>query len=163
MDQQLPVRLSGDDLPLFSWEDFRPSTFLSTQSRPLLQEPATSNITSLLSARSYPLPEFYNSRTAQSEEQLTISDDVLSEPRPYPNRTNTNQSTLSKTTTPGPQKRRRRELKKAAPLAKKYGAPQGIVDNNEDPEEVRRMSIDLHQPKNVLTGLLISIVARKFA
>lgn len=158
MDQQFPLQLSGD-LPVFSWEDFRQSTLLSTQSRTLLQESASSNITSLLSARSYPLPESYNSRTAQNNKQLPSSGGVSSEPRPYPDRTNTNQRTISKTTTPRPQKRRRREPKKAAPLAKKYGAPREVVDSNEDPEEVRRTSIDLHQPWNVLTGLLIAIAS----
>lgn len=143
MDQQLPVRLSSD-LPLFNWDDFRESASSSEPSYPLLQESATSDINSLLSACSYPLPESYNSQNAQNSTPSGSVGDLAFEPASYLKPTNINQAQISKPTTPRPQKRQRRGPKKAAPSAKNRGAPREDGDSNENPEEVHRPSIDFH-------------------
>jgi hypothetical protein len=142
MDQQVPLRLASD-LPLFNWEDFHQSTSLPESSRPLLQESATSDINSLLSACSYPLPESYNSQNAQSSTPSPNPGDFALELASYLNRTNTNQTPFSEPTTPRPQKRQRRGPKDAAP-AKNRGAPQEVGDSKENPGEARMVSVDLH-------------------
>lgn len=98
------------DLPAFNWGDFTDFH----QSPPLLPESGTSEVTSVLSARSYLLPESHIPQNAQS-----------SAPSP------------SRAMTPRPQKRQRGGSKKAAP-AKDRGAPRGAGESKENPEEVRR-------------------------
>ncbi|KAJ5112739.1 hypothetical protein N7532_000784, partial [Penicillium argentinense] len=143
MGQQAPIRLASD-LPLFNWEEFRQSTSLPESSRPLLQESATSDINSLLSACSYPLPESYNSQNAQRSTPSPNPGDFALEPASYLNRTNTNQTPVSEPTTPRPQKRQRHGPKKAAP-AKNRGAPQEVGDGKENPGERRRMQTRMAQ------------------
>lgn len=141
MDQQVPLPLASD-LPLFNWEDFRQSTSLPESGHPLLQESATSDINSLLSACSYPLSESYDSRNAQSNTPSPNSDDSALELAFYLNRTNTNQIPGSKSTTPRPQKRQRDGPKKATP-ANNYRTPQAVGDSEENPGQVRMVSVDL--------------------
>ncbi|KAJ5975740.1 hypothetical protein N7481_009447 [Penicillium waksmanii] len=143
MDQQVPLPIASD-LPIFNWEDFHPSTSLSESSHPLLQESATSDINSLLSACSYPLPESYKSRNAQSNTPSPNSDDFAPELAFDLNRTNTNQTHGSKPTTPRPQKRQRDGPKKATP-AKSCGASQAAGDSEENPGERRRKQIRMAQ------------------
>lgn len=143
MDQQLPVRLSND-LSLFNWNDFHERASSPEPSYPLLQESATSDINSLLSARSYPLPESHNSQNAQNSTPSASSVDLPFELASYLNPTNTNQARISKPTTPRRQKRQRRGPKEAAPSAKNREAPREDGDSNENPEEVHRPSIDFH-------------------
>ncbi|KAJ5492683.1 hypothetical protein N7539_001429, partial [Penicillium diatomitis] len=143
MDQQVPLPLSSD-LPLFNWEDFRRSTSLPEHSRPLLQESARADITSLLSARSYPLPESFNSQNAQSGTPSPSPSDFALELASPLSRTNTNQTPVSKPTTPRPQKRQRRGPQKAAP-AKDCGAPQGVSNSKDNTEERRRIQTRMAQ------------------
>ena len=142
MDQQVALRLSSD-LPLFNWDDFNRRESLSEPSGLLPQESVTSDITSLLSARSYPLPESYNPHNAQSSTPSPSPGDFALEIASYFNRTNTIQTPPSKPTTPRPHKRQRRGPKKAASV-KDHGAPQQVGDSKEDPEEVCRVSVSLH-------------------
>lgn len=142
MGQQVPLRLSSD-LPPFNWEDFNQNTSLSESGHPLFRESATSDINSLLSARSYPLPESYSSQNAQHSTPSPSPGDFALELASYLNPTNTNKTPLSQPTTPRPQKRQRRGPQKAAPSAKNRGAPREDGDSNENPEEVCRLSIDV--------------------
>ncbi|KAL6229252.1 hypothetical protein BDW75DRAFT_225397 [Aspergillus navahoensis] len=144
MDQQLPVRLSSD-LPLFNWDNFRESTSSSEPSYPLLQEPATSDINSLLSARSYHLPNSYNLQNAPNSTPSPSPGDLALELASYLNPTNTNQITASKPTTPQPQKRQRRRPEKATPPAKNRGAPRDDGGRNESPQERRRIQTRMAQ------------------
>lgn len=144
MGQQVPPRLYSD-LHLFNWDDFHQSTSLSEPSRPLLQDLATPDITSLLSPRSYPPPEPCNSQSAQSSTLSSSPGDLALELACCVNRTNTNKTSLSKPTTPRPQKRQRRGPKEAASSAKNRGPPREVGEGKENPEEVRRPSIDLNQ------------------
>ncbi|KAJ5633114.1 hypothetical protein N7490_009453 [Penicillium lividum] len=118
MDKPLPPQLSGS-IPLFPGEDSHQNKFLPAETRPVLRKPTTSNITSLLSARSYPLPESYKKLKTQENWQIPMPDHTSPEPRAYPNQTN--KTNPSKTATPHQQKRRR------------------------DPDERRRMQIRLAQ------------------
>ncbi|GFF54001.1 hypothetical protein IFM46972_09916 [Aspergillus udagawae] len=144
MDQQLPVRLSSD-LPPFNWDEFRESTSSSEPTDPLLHESATSDINSLLSARSYSLPKSHNTQNAQNSTPSPSHGDLALELASYLNPTNTNQTPLPKPTALGPQKRQRRGSKKAAPSGKNRGAPRDDGGRNESPEERRRMQTRLAQ------------------
>lgn len=138
MDQQVAPRLSSD-LPIFHWGDYHSKNPLSEPSRPLSQEFVTSDIASLLSARSYPLSESHNSYNAQSSTALPNPGEFAIERAFYFNQRNTN----SERTTPQPQKRQRRGPRNAA-SAKKSGAPREGSDSKENSEEVRRISLNLH-------------------
>ncbi|KAJ5936405.1 hypothetical protein N7454_005040 [Penicillium verhagenii] len=139
MDQQLPLQVS-DDLPLSNRADIHQKPALSTQSRPLLQESVNSNITSLLSARSYPLPESYMPQAGQSNRQIPITANRPQGSRTTSTRTNTNQTTI-----PEPQKRRRRQPKKSAPSAKNFAAVRDGFSDQGNSEERRRTQIRLAQ------------------
>jgi hypothetical protein len=151
MDQQLPVGLSSD-LPPFNWDEFRESKSSSEPTSPLLHESAASDINSLLSARSYPLPNAHNTQNAQNSTLFSSHGDLPLGFAPYLNPTNTNQIPLPKPTAPGPQKRQRRGSKKAAPSGKNREAPQDEGGRNESHEEVRRPWMDLQNNVRVLTG-----------
>jgi hypothetical protein len=126
MDRQAP-----SDLPVFNWGDFY-------QSHQLLLEPETTNITSLLSARSFLLPESYASPNAQSSTPSSLSPgDLALELESSSNQTNTNQTTPSKAITQRPQKRQRRSPKKTGPAKDNHRAPWAVSDRKENPEEVR--------------------------
>lgn len=144
MDQQLPVRLSSD-LPLFNWDEFHESISSSEPTSPLLHESAAYDINSLLSARSYPLPNSHNTPNAQNSTLSPSHGDLALELASYSNPTNTNQTPLPKQTAPGPQKRQRGGSKKAAPLGKNRGASRDDGGRNESPEEVRGPLIDPHE------------------
>ncbi|KAJ5915382.1 hypothetical protein N7466_011315 [Penicillium verhagenii] len=143
MDQQLPLQMS-DDLPLSNRADIHQRPALSTQShprpRPLLQESVNYNITSLLSARSYPLPESFKPRAGQSDRQLPITGNKPQGSRTTSTRTNTDQTTTSE-----PQKRRRRQPRKSAPSAKNFAAVRDDFSDQENFEERRRTQIRLAQ------------------
>ncbi|KAF7718740.1 BZIP transcription factor [Penicillium ucsense] len=139
MDQQLPVRLSSD-LPLFNWDEFHESTFTSEPTYPLLHGSATSDINSLLSARSYPLAKSHNTQNAQNSTPSPSHGDLALELAAYSKSTNTNQTPL-----PKPQKRQRGGYKKAAPSGKNRGAPRDDGSRNESPDERRRMQTRLAQ------------------
>jgi hypothetical protein len=144
MDQQLPVRLSSD-LPPFNWDEFHESTFSSESTYPLLHESATSDINSLLSARSYPLHSSHNTRNAQNSTPSPSHANSALELSSYFNPTNTKQTPLPKPTAPGPQKRQKRGSKKTASSGKNRGPPQDDGDRNESPEEVRGSLIDFNE------------------
>lgn len=152
MDQQLPLRSSSDP-PVFHWDDFQPRNSLSKPG-PLSQEFVNSDITSLLSAHSYPLPESYKSGNAQSRAPSPRHGDFALELSSYFNRTNTNQASHSQLTTPRPQKRQRHGPKKAV-STKDRGGPRDVGDSQEITEEVRRVPVDLYSIVSVLTGLLL--------
>ncbi|CAI7642832.1 unnamed protein product [Penicillium pancosmium] len=143
MDQQVPLP-QPSDLPLFNWEDFRQGTSFPESSRPLLQESATSDINSLLSACSYPLPELYNSRNAQNNTPSPKSDDFALELAFSLNRTTTNQTTGSKSTTSQPQKRQQ-DVPRNTMSAKNCGASQEVGDSEENPRERRRVQTRMAQ------------------
>ncbi|CEJ55190.1 hypothetical protein PMG11_01459 [Penicillium brasilianum] len=147
MDQQLPVQLSSDLplLPPFDWQELYESTTSSEPTHPLLPEFATSDINSLLSARSYPLPNSHNTRNAQNKTPSPSHGDLALELAPYSHPTNTNQAPIPKATAPGPQKRQRLGSKKAAPSGKVRGAPGDKGGRNESPEERRRTQTRLAQ------------------
>lgn len=128
MDQQ-----AQSDLPVFNWGDFTDFH----QSPPLLPESGTSEVPSVLSARSYLLPESHNPQNAQGSAPSPSRSDLALELASSSNRTDTNQTPLSKTMAPRPQKRQRGGSKKAAP-AKDRRAPRGAGESKENPEEVRR-------------------------
>lgn len=144
MDQQVPLRLSSD-LHLINWDDSHQNTSLPEPSRPILQDPARPLISPHLSACSYPLLEPCDPQSAQSCSPSSSPGELTLELACYLNRTNTNQTPLSKPTTPMPQKRQRRRPKEAAPSAKNRRASREVGDSKENPEEVRRPPIDLHQ------------------
>jgi hypothetical protein len=136
MDQQLPVQLPSD-LPPFNWDEFHESTSSSEPTYPLLHESATSDIISLLSARSYFLPKSHNTQNAQNSTPSPSHGVLALGLASHLNPTNTNQTPLPKPTAPAPQKRQRRGSRKAAPSGKNRGAPQDDGGRNESPEEVR--------------------------
>jgi hypothetical protein len=126
MDQQAP-----SDLPVFNWGDFY-------QSRRLLPESETANITSLLSTRSYLLPESFTSPNAQNSKPSSLSPgDLALELASSSNQTNTNQTTTTKPMTPRPQKRQRCGPKEASPAKGDRGASRAVSDSKGNPEEVR--------------------------
>ncbi|KAJ5548844.1 hypothetical protein N7513_006078 [Penicillium frequentans] len=143
MDQQLPLRLSSDP-PLFNWDDFRPKNTSSKPSRPLSQEFENSDITSLLSARSYPLPESYKSQHAPSRAPSPSPGDFALGLGPNFTRTNTDQTPLSQLTTLRPQKRQRHGPRKAI-SAKGRGGPRDVDDSKENTEERRRIQTRMAQ------------------
>ncbi|KAJ5662898.1 hypothetical protein N7507_003629 [Penicillium longicatenatum] len=143
MDQQVSPRLASD-LSLFNWVDSNQSTSLLEFSRPLSQESATSDINLLLSACSYPLPEPNNSQNAQINTPSLNSGDTTFELASNLNWTNTNRTSVSKPTTPRPQKRQRHGPKKTAP-AKNRTTPQEVDDSKESPRERRRMQTCMAQ------------------
>ncbi|KAH8131317.1 hypothetical protein LI328DRAFT_161174 [Trichoderma asperelloides] len=144
MDQQVPLRLSSD-LHLFNWDDSHQNTSLPEPSRPILQDPARPLISPHLSACSYPLLEPCDPQSAQSCSPSSSPGELTLELACYLNRTNTNQTPLSKPTTPMPQKRQRRRPKEAAPSAKNRRASREVGDSKENPEERRRMQTRLAQ------------------
>jgi hypothetical protein len=141
MDQQVSPRLARD-LPLFNWVESHQSTSLPVFSRPLSQESATSNINSLLSACSYPLPEPNKSQNAQIKTPSLNSGDYAFVLASNLNWTNTNRTSVSTLTTPRPQKRQRHRPKKTAPATNRT-TPQEVNDSKESPREVRMPSVDL--------------------
>ncbi|BCS27932.1 bZIP transcription factor [Aspergillus puulaauensis] len=133
-------QLVQSDLPVFNWGDFTDFH----QSPPLLPESGTSEVTSVLSARSYLLPESHNPQNAQSSTPSPGRSDLALELASSFNRTDTNQTPLSKPMKPRPQKRQRGGSKKAAP-AKDRGAPRGAGESKENPEERRRLQARMAQ------------------
>ncbi|OKO89964.1 hypothetical protein PENSUB_13546 [Penicillium subrubescens] len=144
MDQQLQVRLSSD-LPPFNWDEFYESRSSSELTYPSLHESATSDINSLLSARSYPLPNSHNTRNAQYNTPSPSHGDLALKLASSLNPTNTNQTPLPKPTAPGPQKRKQRGSKNTTPSGENRGAPRDDGGRNGSPEEVRGPLINLHE------------------
>ncbi|KAL5044239.1 hypothetical protein BDW71DRAFT_199110 [Aspergillus fruticulosus] len=98
----------------------------------------TSDITSLLSVRSYVLPEPYNPQNAPIGMPSPSPGNVALEPASSCNRTNINQTPLSKPMPLRPQKRQRCGPKKAS-SAKGLEAPREVGESKETPAERRRM------------------------
>ncbi|KAJ6104340.1 hypothetical protein N7523_010660, partial [Penicillium sp. IBT 18751x] len=143
MDQQVSPRLSSD-MNFFNWEDFHRAS-LPEPSRPSFQGSATSDIASLLSSRSQPLPDSYNSRSAQNSASSSIPGDLALGLVSYPSPTNTNSASVPKPTAPRPQKCQRRGPKKAVVSAKNLGATREVHGSKENPEERRRTQTRLAQ------------------
>ncbi|KAE8312545.1 hypothetical protein RU639_012778 [Aspergillus parasiticus] len=151
----------GDpDSPLLPWDEIYQKVLLSPRFRPSLLESslATSQLTSLLSASSYPIPEpFYPHGQFPPE--------GYSAPLPSPNDflfpgssadrervMNLDRRTPPNDTqrpTQNAQKTTKRQLNEStgAPTSKKRGRPRKTLDTRmgEDPEERRRMQIRLAQ------------------
>ncbi|KAE8404292.1 hypothetical protein BDV37DRAFT_115003 [Aspergillus pseudonomiae] len=147
------------DAPLLPWDEIYQKVLLSPRFRPSLLESslATSQLTSLLSASSYPIPEpFYQHGQFPSEgygASLSVpngfllpgsdaGERMLSLDRRTP-------STDTQRPTQNAQKTTKRELNESSggPTAKKRGRPRKTMDTRmgEDPEERRRMQIRLAQ------------------
>lgn len=144
----------GDpDVPLLPWDEIYQKVLLSPRFRPSLLESslATSQLTSLLSASSYPIPEPYYPHGQFPPEGYSA-------PLPSPNDflfpgssadrervMNLDRRTPPNDTqrpTQNAQKTTKRQLNEStgAPTSKKRGRPRKTLDTRmgEDPEEVRR-------------------------
>ncbi|CEL03940.1 hypothetical protein ASPCAL05076 [Aspergillus calidoustus] len=119
------------ELPVFNWGDFQ-------QSPPSLPDSMTSDITSLLSVRSYLPPEAYTSQNAPSSTPSPSPGILALELASSWNQTNISQTPLSKPMPQRPQKRQRCGSKKTS-SAKGPGAPREVGESNENPAERRRM------------------------
>ncbi|KAL2838987.1 hypothetical protein BJY01DRAFT_219561 [Aspergillus pseudoustus] len=132
MDSPLP-----SDTPLFSWGDFHPNP-------PVLPESETSEITSLLSARSYLLPEPYSSQNEQSSLPAPSPGDLRLDLASSGNLPNTIPSPLYRLMTPRLQENQRRERKKAA-SRKDLQVRRKDGYSKENPEERRRIQSRIAQ------------------
>ncbi|GKZ82531.1 hypothetical protein AnigIFM56816_007349 [Aspergillus niger] len=128
MEQQ-----TQNDLPFFNWDDFSP-----------LPGSVTSDITSLLSTRSYPLLKSPNSQNAQSNTSSSSPGDLTPEFASYFNQTSSKQAPLSEPTTTRPQKRQRNGYKTIA-QANDRGARRELGDSKINSEERRRLQLRVAQ------------------
>ncbi|KAI9041072.1 bZIP transcription factor [Aspergillus affinis] len=155
---------SDSDGPLLPWDDVYQKPLLSPRSRPSFADDplATSNLMSLLSASSYPVPEsFYTQgqrvpdpyaqvpvyggyaldgqiRQPAIPRQLPAARRILSDPTPPPEPTEPQKKKP---------KRQRTETTTPEASARKRGRPRKNMEGQlgEDPEERRRMQIRLAQ------------------
>ncbi|KAF3394095.1 hypothetical protein F1880_004606 [Penicillium rolfsii] len=144
MDQQLPALLSSG-LPPFDWNDFHGGTTSCEPTDPLLHEPATSDIDSLLSARSYAVHDAHNTHFAHNSTPPPSHGDPNLDLASYSNPKNTKQTPLPNSIATGPQKRQRRGFKKVTPPGSNRQAPQDEGGKKERSEERRRMQTRLAQ------------------
>ncbi|KAK2764290.1 hypothetical protein FQN54_008982 [Arachnomyces sp. PD_36] len=144
MDQPFPLQSPGD-LGLLRWEDVNQSALAPALNHSPIQASATSNIASLLSARSYPLSGSYISENVQNIEDLPLTDDAV--PARRSPQQQTKKRTPSKSASRRHRKDQRRGSKTAASTAKECGKPGEAVQSaaNEDPEERRRTQIRVAQ------------------
>ncbi|KAE8150357.1 hypothetical protein BDV25DRAFT_139923 [Aspergillus avenaceus] len=156
--------ISDSDSPLLPWDEIYQKVLLTPRLRPSLVDSsfATSQLSSLLSASSYPIPEtipeaFYPQRPTEpwsyTPQLQTSSNHLLPSPpsdrdhvmdfqRQIPSR-------ASQTQTPTTQRppKRQHDSTPAPATTKKRGRPRKTMDTQlgEDPEERRRMQIRLAQ------------------
>lgn len=149
MSRQSPLWPSSDPSSC-DWDEYgrRKSTF--EPSNPAMPEMAT-DITSLLSAQSYLLPEPSWAQNSQSSTPSPGDSGFVLELESANYRNPPNQPDPSKLKTPRVQRRQQRGRQKVASVKGQEGD-----DHHENPTEVRRALVDLVCTVSVLTSLRVT-------